>query len=139
MRADPILRPNNFVIANKFIFTIPFLLENPKLFALYSYSSLDPIILADPKGLGLTEFLECAYYTMKISKAEKECRDECPIDPDDFVKWIHRYTSSGSQDDAMLMCTCKKAGPQLCANWAKSCATTPIGIGPSPRLPFIKN
>jgi RHS repeat-associated protein len=129
---DPILKPN-FLITDEMFFFVPYLVRTSKLFYPYSYVGNNPILRDDTKGLGLVAFFKCLYYGSKVSKFGDQCNGECPSNLEGTSNFIEKHTTSGSLEIAMLSCTCKKAGPELCAKWLASCFSTPIGMGPKPR------
>jgi hypothetical protein len=39
---------------------------------------------------------------------------------------IEQYATNGSLDTAILNCTCKQLGSEMCAKWLGSCMSVPI-------------
>lgn len=128
---DPLLQPNN-LLTKETSFLVPVIaFYNLKMLHPYNYATGSPLVNADPSGLGMLAALKCLYYGKKIAIYGEQCNKECPNDYEGEIKFIDRYTSSGQLGFALIVCTCQKAGPELCANWLGSCYRTPYsGFGP---------
>jgi RHS repeat-associated protein len=134
VESDPILQVNRFAIPGETAFVVPSLIHYPTWLHPYNYVTNSPLREIDPLGLSPLNLIKCLYYGRRVVDAGKACKNECPEsnDTEGIIGFIEKYAANGSLDTAMLNCTCKKVGPELCAKWLANCFATPIMGGPKP-------
>jgi hypothetical protein len=113
-------------------FLVPVLLKTPQWLEPYNYVVDRPTMEIDPYGLGPLQLIKCLYYGSKVADAGKQCQGECPKSYEGTIKFIQQYATNGSLETAMLNCTCKKVGPDVCDKWLANCFAAPIMQGPKP-------
>lgn len=93
-----------------------------------------PILLAQNSS-AMTQFANpsfamCLIRTSELQKFTEQCQDECPDTIDGTIKFLSKYKSS-MYGQAILKCTCQKAGGGLCQAAIQSCAKSTFGKLPS--------
>jgi hypothetical protein len=107
----------------------------------YAYVEGNPLSMIDPHGLlGIGDIVNaynvflCVRALPAVKRYAKQCEQECPT-ADDLkgqIQFIEKYATNGSLDQALIGCTCEKAGPRICGDAIAKC-TSALGGKVRPR------
>jgi RHS repeat-associated protein len=125
IESDPLLGLTSWVTGTPTL-VVPALLRWPKWLAPYTYVTNQPISEIDPFGMGPLNILKCLWYGKQFSEAAAKCKGECPNSNEGMINFIVQNGGNGSLDTAMLNCTCKKLGTDMCAKWMANCMASPV-------------
>jgi len=133
-RKEPLLNICiNIYDSKEQIFLLAYATFLPIIYNGYIYPN-NPLSEIDPQGYifgYIIKILKCSYYWRKVKDANEQCEKECSGDDvslEDTIKFIETYSVSGSYTEAIVNCTCQKAGEDICQKWIKAC--TKITIPP---------
>ena len=70
---------------------------------------------------GLLDWFKCAHFTEQLAEENRVCRAEFNDSFESQIRFMSKYKSS-FMDEALLKCTCTRAGAEKCAKWFKACA-----------------
>jgi RHS repeat-associated protein len=132
LESDPLLGLTS-AVTGKPELIVPALLRWPKWLTPYAYVTDQPISEADPYGLGPLSIIKCLWYSKKFTDAATKCKGQCPNDMEGQARFIEQNATNGSLDTAMLNCTCKQLGNEMCAKWLESCMSVAITAPYKPR------